>query len=258
MYPSWTRTAQWAVAAAAASAAVAAVTAAAAPWSRGDAPGSAGNPVFPTEITMQASFPSLQQLFLDTEEVDTASVAGEGRVLVEAASSRTQTFEVGRGRLDVSARWADGDVVLALVAPSGRIIDRSTDAPDVTHEVGPTFESYHVTSPEQGTWTASLRGARVAAAGTDVRLTVAQPDQPQPLGRELSVEQQLTGDTLTVHAVGPDMEQYLWEFGDGAIARAKSAQHTYTDAGSYLVSLAARDHRGRWHVTAAPEAIEVR
>ena len=60
---------------------------------------------------------------------------------------------------------------MTLISPSGRVIDRDTMAPDVTHELTPTSEAYTVTDPEAGEWTVELFGADVPE-GEAVTLTV--------------------------------------------------------------------------------------
>jgi hypothetical protein len=56
---------------------------------------------------------------------------------------------------------------MSLVSPSGRTIDRSTTAPDVSHDKGAAFEVYSVTNPEPGNWQVSLFGADVPVGGED-------------------------------------------------------------------------------------------
>lgn len=170
-------------------------------------------------------------------------------------------FRAPPGGFDVTAQWTAGDVVLSLTSPSGRVIDRDTVAAEVTHEVGPTYESYHVTSPEQGVWTATLYGAHVAPAGEVARLDIYQApaEDTPPTAR---IEQTLVGRTVTVDASAsfdPDgtIVRYLWEFGDGATAEGPSASHTYTGAGTYLVTLTTQDNRGRWDVASAPSQLRI-
>lgn len=170
-------------------------------------------------------------------------------------------FHARAGGFDITAQWSAGDVVLSLRSPSGRVIDRHTVAEDVTHEVGPTYESYHVTSPERGVWTATLHGAHVAPQGEVARLDIHQApaENTPPTAR---MEQTLVGRTVTVDASGSSdadgtIVRYLWEFGDGATADGPSASHTYTEAGTYLISLATLDNRGRWDVVSAPDKLKI-
>ncbi len=172
---------------------------------------------------------------------------------VRPGQSIDYRFAVDASGFDASTQWPGSDVVLSLTSPSGRVIHRGTVAGDVAHEVGPTFESYHVTSAEQGTWTATLYGARVAAGGEETRLDIhaARTENLAPRARS---GQSLAGRTLSVDgraSSDPDgsIVRYLWEFGDGASASGATATHTYTEPGTYRVSLATQDDRGRWAVT---------
>ena len=170
-------------------------------------------------------------------------------------------FPVDGDGFDASTQWPGSDVVLSLTSPSGRVIDRDTVAADVTHEVGPTFESYHVTSPEHGIWTAKLYGAQVAPEGEETRLDIYQAPAPNaaPTAR---IEQTFAGRTVAADgSTSTDADgsivKYLWEFGDGTTAEGLKPMHTYTQAGTYLVTLAVQDDRGRWDVTSAATTVEV-
>lgn len=180
---------------------------------------------------------------------------------VRPGETLNYTFPVNGAGFDASTQWPGSDVVLSLTSPSGRVIDRDTLGSDVTHEVGPTFESYHVKSPEAGIWTATLYGARVAAEGEQARLDVYQApaSNTSPTAR---IQQSVAGRTVTVDgstSSDPDgsIVKYLWEFGDGATATGSTATHTYTKAGTYLVTLAVQDDRGHWSVTSAPGTVDV-
>ena len=75
------------------------------------------------------------------------------------------TFQSSVEPLSVSTQWPGSDVVLTLASPSGLVIDRNVTSGDIQHEVGPTFESYHLSAGEPGTWTTTLFGAQVAPEG---------------------------------------------------------------------------------------------
>lgn len=197
----------------------------------------------------------------NNESAPGSSGSSEGGLVVQQAGSMSRQFDVSSTRLDVTSRWTTGAVFLALTSPSGRVIDRDTVADDVTHEVGPTFESYHVTEPEQGTWTATLYGAQVGPEGEETRLDIHQ-ESAVGSGPTARMEQTLTGRTVTVDGSASDdpagsIVEYLWEFGDGATAGGPTATHTYTEPGTYLVTLAVKDERGRWNVTSAPSTLDI-
>jgi len=176
--------------------------------------------------------------------------------------SMERAFRVHGTTLDVTARWGEGAVRLVLTAPSGRRIDRDTDTGDVTGEVGPTFESLHVRAPEPGTWTAALHGDRVTPDGEQARIVVRQGASVAD-GPTARLTQELTGRTVVVDGSrssgsGGEIARYVWEFGDGATSERERVSHTYRRPGTYRVSLAVQDERGRWGVVTAPSVLEVR
>ena len=179
---------------------------------------------------------------------------------VRPGETITHQFPVDGDEFDASTQWPGSDVVLSLTSPSGRVINRNTVAPDVEHEVGPTFESYHVGDAEQGMWTATLYGAQVAPQGEETRLDIWQaPDLGEaPVAR---IEQSQTGRTVNVDASGStadgEIVDWLWEFGDGATANTPTAGHTYETPGTYRISLAVQDDTGRWHTATSEATVEV-
>ncbi|GAA2153921.1 hypothetical protein GCM10009844_39040 [Nocardioides koreensis] len=72
----------------------------------------------------------------------------------------------------------------------------------------------------------------------------------------MSVEQSFDGRTVTMEVAatpgpGRRIVGYIWEFVDGAITRGsdlRTVQHTYTEPGEYLVSVAVKDDKGCWGV----------
>jgi len=78
----------------------------------------------------------------------------------------------GTGLATFSSSWTGSDVVMSLVTPSGRTVDRSSVDPDVIHLNGPTFEAYSIINPEAGEWTMQLFGADVPPGGEQVSLSV--------------------------------------------------------------------------------------
>ncbi len=173
----------------------------------------------------------------------------------------TSTFEAAGGPVSLSTQWPGSDVVLSLTSPSGRVIDRNVNSADVQHEVGPTFESYHLASTEPGLWTVNLYGARVAPQGELTRLSVWHaPKLNQNPVAALSFS--LDGRTVAVDAgVSTDADgnviDYLWEFGDGTTATGSSVTHTYTTAGTYLTTLAIRDDKGGEAFAAADHTVTI-
>jgi lysophospholipase L1-like esterase len=99
----------------------------------------------------------------------------------------TYSFVVGSGKQFISlvSGWPGSDVSLTVVSPSGRRIDRTTMASDVSRVTGATSEHVEVANPEPGTWTAELFGVDVAPAGEQTTLSVYQADleNQRPTGR---------------------------------------------------------------------------
>lgn len=85
-------------------------------------------------------------------------------------------------KVTFSISWPGSDVELSLVSPTGRIIDRNTNAPDVEHDLGATYESYGINNPEQGKWQVKLFGADVPAGGEEVVFNYATIMDPSPPG----------------------------------------------------------------------------
>ena len=96
----------------------------------------------------------------------------EAAILAEETVTATATVQPQTQEFTFASNWAGSDVVMTLISPSGRVIDRDTMAPDVTHELTPTSEAYTVTDPEAGEWTVELFGADVPE-GEIVTLTVS-------------------------------------------------------------------------------------
>jgi hypothetical protein len=79
--------------------------------------------------------------------------------------------------------WSGSDIVMTLISPSGRIIDRNTNDLDINHVLGPTFESYSILGPEPGSWTGSLFGADVPAEGEEVSVSVLTTPNNSPIAK---------------------------------------------------------------------------
>jgi len=173
----------------------------------------------------------------------------------------TTTFQSSGEQVSLSTQWPGSGVVSSLLSPSGRIIDRTTSAPDVQHNVGPTFESYHLGYTEAGTWTVRLYGAQVAPQGEPTRLSVWHvPAINQKPTAQFTLSQD--GRTVTVDAgsstdTDGNILEYLWEFGDGATVTGSRATHTYAEAGRYLTTLAIRDNAGAEDFDAADHAVDI-
>ena len=173
----------------------------------------------------------------------------------------TTTFQSTGEPLSVSTQWPGSDVVMTLTSPSGRILDRSVSSADVQHEVGPTYESYHLSTSEPGTWTVKLFGAKVAPQGEETRLAVWHvPAVNQDPTASFTLSQ--NGRTVTVDAgtskdADGNVADYLWEFGDGTTASGSRVSHTYATPGKYLTTLAIRDNAGGEDFSSADHVVTV-
>jgi hypothetical protein len=99
-------------------------------------------------------------------------------VLPNATTSFTTIVEPQQAQATFSTSWLGSDVAMSLVSPSGRIIDRSTVAPDVVHDLGASFESYSIILPESGDWEVKLFGLSVPPSGEEVIFNVISIPQP--------------------------------------------------------------------------------
>ena len=86
----------------------------------------------------------------------------------------TEEVRVPLRQINFSNIWAGSDIEMTLTSPSGRTIDRLSQAIDLRIDVGPTFESMTVVDPEQGTWEIELFGADIPAGGEDFTYSTVQ------------------------------------------------------------------------------------
>lgn len=171
-----------------------------------------------------------------------------------ATETVTTTVPQGARSASFANNWPGSDVVLTLVAPSGRLVqapDRQPGtrrlAPDVEHVLGPTSELFLISDPEPGTWTVHRFGLDVGADGepsalvVDTALAVNQP--PTAV-----VTQSVTGPRVTLSAVVTDpdgtVRDHLWDLGDGTTATTPSVTHAYRTLGTFLPTLVVTDDRG--------------
>lgn len=142
----------------------------------------------------------------------------------------------------IASAWPGSDVELSLVSPSGRIIDRTTTADDVVHILGPTHESYTLSSPEAGTWRIAVFGRDVAEEGEEAKVTVlldlAPPELVADIRRADGVAYQpgsWSNQTVTVEVTCSDL--------DSGVASCPDDAH-YASEGSFNWSGVATDGAG--------------
>jgi PKD repeat protein len=149
--------------------------------------------------------------------------------------------------------WPGSDVVMSLKSPSGRVITRDSNAPDVEHSGGGTFELFNVKDPEPGEWTVTLYGKSLAPGGESVSFSDAQVPVEKNLpptaiyARSTDAgEAPLTVDFDASGSFDSDgsADGYSWDFGDGSHGSGVKPSHTYTTPGSYLPRLTVTDDHG--------------
>lgn len=190
------------------------------------------------------------------------------RIPADDASPFTHTVMAGRaqhvpiqtsaGELHVTIRWpGDGVVDLRLTRPDGHVV--LPDEEGVEHEHGATFESYHISHPQEGEWQATLRSQHTPAAGIPVTLQIHQAEEPGDPG-SVTLKQEVSGRVVVVSvATSFRPIAYLWEFGDGAVSRhGPTARHRYREAGRYRVSVAVQTRDGQWRVATVDEVVDIR
>ncbi|AWB86574.1 hypothetical protein C3E77_08055 [Mycetocola zhujimingii] len=187
------------------------------------------------------------------------STAPSTRVYPGQTYSFTTEVTNDGGRAAFSTSWPGSDVIMTLVSPSGRTLDRATTASDVFHTVGPTSELYEVTDPEPGTWTVHLFGSQVAAEGEETILNMYQ-EPAVNLAPTAQVTTTQSGSSVEVSAASSldsdgVISEYLWDFGDGTFASGVDAQHTYETPGEYLITLVVTDDSGNKSFASADRAI---
>jgi len=95
---------------------------------------------------------------------------------------------------------------MSLISPSGRVINRSTVAPDVLHDKGSGFEVYTIVGPEPGDWRVTLLGADVPPAGEDTVFGFTSVPSPTD-----------TVPPTTVASVSPTSNTNGWNNTDTAV-----------------------------------------
>jgi len=164
-----------------------------------------------------------------------------------------------------SEYWPGSDVELTLESPSGRVIGRDSEAEDVQHELGPTFETYVVEDPEAGEWKMRFKGVEVAPEGEKVTYEAATTEEENvpPIAQfnqsldDVHPGQQVSFDASGSSDADGQIEDYEWNFDDGSGGSGKTVQHSFAAPGLYEVRLLVRDDDGEAGVF-AQEKIWVR
>ncbi|MDJ0866550.1 MAG: DUF5011 domain-containing protein, partial [Myxococcota bacterium] len=161
----------------------------------------------------------------------------------------------GTGSVTVSRFIPGSDVALSLVSPTGRVIDRTTTDPDVTHELTPTHEYYTIADPEPGAWTVRLFGADVPSQGEPVAVIVRLTPGNHPPTAVPRVSEEFpdcedgVGARVTLDATAssdPDGDalSYAWEDNAGTILGSEVQLEVTLPVGTHTVTLTVDDGRG--------------
>lgn len=141
-------------------------------------------------------------------------------------------FEVGPGEtehytffvhplealLSIISEWPGSDVVMTLVAPSGKRYTRAAPGAGVYHAAGPTWEHFEVPNPESGAWHVELFGADVDPAGEETKLSIYTegPPNQRPIARAQirQVANRLELDGRGSSDPDGDIRSYNWYVSD--------------------------------------------
>jgi chitodextrinase len=179
-----------------------------------------------------------------------------GSALVSQGQTVDQPFTLFPSLLEVAVQmgWQTGDIQASLISPSGRVVDRTTDAPDVLHPGTINSLTLVVKHPEAGKWTLRLYGALVPSSGEQVGFGVIQiplSDFGPVTYVGLSVDRgvaPLAIEFTAGHSAyqGATITSYRWDFGDCSPAdSAPNPTHVFTAAGNYAVSVTITDSNGQ-------------
>jgi hypothetical protein len=150
-------------------------------------------------------------------------------------------------------RWRGSDVQMSLVSPSGKVYDRTTQAPGVTHELQPNGETFAIDNPEPGQWTVRLFGANVSPGepvildSSQIPTSVNAPlAQIHPSTDRGVLPRTIQFDGSSSRALGGStIASYRWDFGDGSTpVGGQTVTHVFATPGTHAVSLTVTDSAG--------------
>jgi lysophospholipase L1-like esterase len=132
---------------------------------------------------------------------------------------------------------------LQLISPSGRIITPTTADPDIQITFADDTVAFRATAPEDGTWTLRMTSPVAAAARTD---SVIIPNEHPAPAVSISPGSVTGVAPLTVHltaTTGDTSPALSWNDGqsDTSAGTGSTFSHTYTQPGTYDVSVLATD-----------------
>jgi len=185
--------------------------------------------------------------YLEEEPAGTAFHVKEGE-----STTTEQTVEDGLSEVTFATRWPGSDIEMTIVAPSGKVFDRSTEDGDLEHFNGATYETYTLHHPEPGRYQVRLRGIVTEPDGEDVRLQVHQTRErnhdPSPIYTTSATSGagplKVNFDGAKAFDIDGEIVSWSWDFGDGATTTGKQASHTYATHGRYQPRLTVVDNEG--------------
>lgn len=159
--------------------------------------------------------------------------------------------DIGTALLSLVTSWPGSDVVMTLTSPSGRVITRSTTAPDVFHENAAVWEQYEITDPEPGQWKVSLFGADVDPGGEDTKLSVFKQEQPN-IAPTAVIDWRLEDGKLLLDGTGSSdvdgtiasHDWYISIDGQDYSASGATTEFTLPGPGPFAVTLVVEDNDG--------------
>jgi hypothetical protein len=186
----------------------------------------------------------------ETYQIDTILHPGESTFDTVAVAPSTASYTF-------SSSWPGSEVVMRVTSPSGRVIDRGTDADDVVHSHGETAETYTVQNPEPGQWKVELYGANVRSegerttmTGTAIPVSDLAPIAVIDASRDRGVGSiAVAFDGAHSSSRTEPITSWEWNFGDGATATGPTVSHTYSTSGDHKATLTVRTADGLFSST---------